>query len=375
MLGQEFRFNSGDGGRIFSDSTDWLVGLYLLKLEDDLATNNQGTYFDPGFNFADSLDSQFASRFEAINVALFGQLAFDVSDAGTLTVGLRVERRSTEYSDSFGLELDPGENMVGGDLSYAHTFSDAFTAWVGLSKGYKAGGFNLDAVPDPSQREFDQENIWNVEAGIRSQWLDGSLQFNSSVFYNRRIDQQVRTSLQLIPGDPASFIFFTDNAADGKTLGVEADIRWLPTDALELYATVGLLNAGFDEFLTLQTGDTELTDLKGRKQPHAPAYTLAAGGLYRHSSGVFARIDLQAQDEFYFDVSHDEQSEAYQRVNARIGYETEQWTLQLWARNLLDEEYAVRGFFFGNEPPNFPNALFVRQGDPRQIGVTLDWRY
>jgi iron complex outermembrane recepter protein len=35
----------------------------------------------------------------------------------------------------------------------------------------------------------------------------------------------------------------------------------------------------------------------------------------------------------------------------------------------------VRGFYFGNEPPNFPNTLYIRQGDPRQIGVTVDMRF
>ena len=46
--------------------------------------------------------------------------------------------------------------------------------------------------------------------------------------------------------------------------------------------------------------------------------------------------------------------------------------MQVWARNLFDETYAVRGFFFGNEPPDFPATLYIRQGDPRQLGVTLD---
>ena len=372
---QEFRLNSGDNGRIFNASTEWLVGVYLLQLDDKLATNNQGTYFDPGFNFADSLDSQTASRFEALSLALFGQLGFDVSEAGTLTVGLRVERRSSDYSDSSTLVLDPDETMLGGDISYSHRLGDSMTTWVGLSKGYKAGGFNLGAVPDPSQRLYEQENLWNLEAGIRSHWLHDTLLLDGSIFYSRRIDQQVRTSLQLIPGDPASFIFFTDNAADGKTLGLEVEIRWLPVEPLELYSMLGFLDAEFDQFLTLQTGDSELTNLKGRGQPHAPAYTAAIGGIYQHQSGLFARIDFQAKDEFFFDVSNNQKSQSFRLVNARLGYDTERWTLQLWGRNLFDEEYAVRGFFFGNEPPNFPNALYIRHGDPRQVGVTFDLRY
>jgi len=62
-------------------------------------------------------------------------------------------------------------------------------------------------------------------------------------------------------------------------------------------------------------------------------------------------------------------------LNARIGYEVETWLLQLWARNLFDKHYAVRGFYFGNEPPDFPNTLYKRLGDPRQVGFTIEKRF
>jgi outer membrane receptor protein involved in Fe transport len=47
----------------------------------------------------------------------------------------------------------------------------------------------------------------------------------------------------------------------------------------------------------------------------------------------------------------------------------------LWGRNVFDEIYTVRGFFFGNEPPDFPNTLYTRQGDPRQFGVTVRYHF
>jgi outer membrane receptor protein involved in Fe transport len=262
--------------------------------------------------------------------------------------------------------------MTGGELSYRFFFSDSVSGFVSASKGYKAGGFNLGAVPDENRREYGSEALWSVEAGIKSTLLDGTLIANASVFYSRREDQQVRTSLQLVPGDPASFVFYTDNAAVGRTVGFEADLQWLPSDAWRLYANIGLLNAEFTDFYTLQTGDTELSSLGGRAQAHAPAYTLAFGGIFRANSGLFARLDFSARDDFYFDVSNNQRSEPVQIVNARIGYEAERWTAELWARNVFDETYAVRGFYFGNEPPLFENTLYVRQGDPRQVGFTFE---
>ncbi len=373
-LSQEFRFTSADGGRIFNDSTDWLFGLYGLRLTDELVTNNQGEYLDPGV-WEDSLDAQFSSNFEARNVAVFGQLETDVGDNGWLSIGLRFERRWTDYSDSNALALAPGENMIGGNISYNYAMTDSVTGYVTFAKGYKAGGFNLGYVPDASQREYDQENLWNLEVGLKSDWLDNTLAFNGAVFYNRRTDQQVRTSLQEVAGDPTTFVFFTDNAAKGTSLGLEVELQWVPDESWRLYANIGLLQAEFDDFYTLQTGDAELTNLAGREQAHAPEYTLAMGGEYRHPSGVFARLDVSAKDAFYFDVSHNERSQAFQMLNARLGYQAERWTAQLWMRNLTDETYAVRGFYFGNEPPNFPNTLYIRQGDPRQFGVTLDMRF
>ncbi len=364
-LNREIRIISKEAGRIFGGSTDWLAGLYINRLEEDLSTINQGEYFDPGFNFADSLNERLDSEFEAISVAVFGQLEFNVSEAGRLSIGARFERREVDYFDSSGLSLAPSENMVGGEIVYTHKISNGVTGFATVSRGYKGGGFNLGFVP-PGRREFGAESMWNFETGLRASLADDHLLVSGSLFYNIRQDQQVETSFQLNPNDPASFVFFTDNAAKGRTVGLEADVRWQATDALELFANVGLLNAEFDEFVTPQV------DLSGRDQAHAPNYTYALGGVYRHESGWFTRIDISGKDGFFFDVSHDQVSEPYSVTNARLGYETDDWVVQLWLRNAFDERFAVRGFFFGNEPPLFPPTLYIRQGDPRQIGVTFE---
>ncbi len=357
-VSQEFRFVADQ----------WLGGVYAMQLEDALDTFDRGEYYDPFYDFADSLNARLASDYEATSLAAFGQYDFDVSDLTTLSFGLRLESRSSKYDDSNGLRASPSESMLGGELSLSHEHSSELTSFVTLSRGYKAGGFNLGVVPD-ERREFDAEVMWNVEAGIKSSWAGNSLQINASVFYALREDQQVRTSFQIDPGDPTSFVFFTDNAAQGETQGLEADIRWLPNEAWELYATVGLLDASFDKFVTPQV------DLSGRRQAHAPAATLAVGGRYSHASGFFARVDLSSRSDFYFDVSHDQKSAAYELANARVGFDADRWSIQLWARNLFNEDYPVRGFYFGNEPPDFPPTLYTRFGDPKQLGVSFDMRF
>ena len=354
---QEFRLESAPAGEF-----SWLAGAYAQQLEDELDARNIGEYYDPYYDYSASLDDRLRSDYSALSTAVFGQLEWPLGASTRLVAGLRVERRSVRYADSDGLAADPDETMLGGEISLTHEFVDRLAGYVSLARGYKAGGFNLGFVPE-GRREFAGESMWNLEAGVRSFWPEKALRFNLSVFYGRRLDQQVRTSFQLDPNDPASFVFFTDNAAEGETLGLEADVRWFANEYWEFYATLGLLGATFTEFRTPEV------DLSGRGQAHAPNYTFAGGAAWRHPAGWFARADVSGKDAFYFDVSHDQESSSYVLANLRAGYDTGTWSAELWARNVFDRRYAVRGFYFGNEPPDFPPTLYTRPGDPRQYGV------
>jgi len=350
-LSQEFRYVA-DG---------WLVGFYAMNLAEDFRRTDLGDYYDPFYDWADSLDYQFSSEFESTNLSAFGQLDWQLGAKTTLLAGLRVERRAADYADTDGLSSEPSETMWGGELSLSHDLNDNVMSYLSLSRGYKAGGFNLGPVP-MGLRTFGNEVLWMLEAGIKSSFARNRLQLNVAAFFSQREDQQVSISEQLVPNDPASFVFFIINDADGgEARGLEVDLRWFATDALEIYGSAGLMNS-------------ELGPI-GRDLAHAPRYTLAVGAAWRSNSGYFARLDMTARDEFYFDAGHDEKSKAYELVHARAGFEGENWLVEIWARNLLDEQYAVRGFYFGNEPPDFPPTLYTRPGDPRHAGITIERRF
>ena len=71
-------------------------------------------------------------------------------------------------------------------------------------------------------------------------------------------------------------------------------------------------------------------------------------------------------------MSHDQRSDAYALAQLRAGVERGPWRAEIWVRNIFDTDYAVRGFYFGNEPPDFPPTLYTRLGDPRQLGITFE---
>jgi len=60
-------------------------------------------------------------------------------------------------------------------------------------------------------------------------------------------------------------------------------------------------------------------------------------------------------------------------VNLRAGYAGERWVGLCLGRNVFDQRFAVRGFYFGLEPPDFADRLVRAAGRSAQFGVTISW--
>lgn len=353
---QELRLRGGE-----AQPTSWVVGAYGLRMEED-------------YDFLDlyngDVSRELQSSYRAVNLAVYGQVDHALSQSLSLSAGLRLERRDAHYDDSNGLGRDPVDNMVGGHLSLNWKFADNRSAYLALTRGYKAGGINTTSAPLPEElRAFDPEYAWNLETGLVTRSADGRFDSRTSLFYMRRYDQQVSSSVQTDPQNPLDFVLLTDNAAKGENYGVEASLGWRPVRALRLGATLGLLQARFIDY-TLDG-----RDLGGRDAPHAPNYQLGLSAEWRSTRGWFAQVDGQAVDGFYFSASHDERAPAYRLVNLRLGYGRDRWQVTAFARNLFDEQYAVRGFFFANEPPDWEAKRYVQNGDPRTWGARLEVRF
>lgn len=356
-LSQEVRLLSNENSQILNDSTDWLLGLYLLDMQED----NQIDEFYNGFVY-----KQLESQFDSTSLAIFAQLESKLSDKNTLTTGIRFERRNANYLDSNGIDVSPADNMWGGQISLNHSIHDSLNAYITLARGYKAGGFNLSlSVPD-QLREYQPESLLSLESGFKGYFLDYQLQWNLSAFYSKRQDMQISTSRQTDPNDPLTFVFFTGNAATGSNYGIETDFNYQLNSNLDFYGSLGLLKAQFDNFTTTEG------NFNGRDQAHAPAYNFSLGVDYHLLNGFFARFDINGKDSFYFSDSHAQQSKSYQISNLRVGYQRNNWSITLWGNNIFDKQYATRGFFFGLEPPNYENKLYTQMGSPRHLGVSFD---
>jgi outer membrane receptor protein involved in Fe transport len=340
------------------DGWSWLAGLYGLRLTEN---NDQLDLY--GGEVYRALVSDYRSD----TLAAYGQATHEWSDVWSLSAGMRLERRSASYRDTDGSDLSPGERMYGGNISLQHRWSTDHTMYLTVARGYKGGGFNIGAAIPEARRGYSPELLHSVEFGLKGQSATRRIEYSAAVFYMRRSEQQVSTSAQLDPGDPLSFIYLTDNAARGVNWGVEAAATLRPGRYWAVSGTLGILETRFVDYVV---GNRSLN---GRAQAHAPQHQLSLSMEYRRPQGWFARADLQRVDGFFFSDSHDQRSEPYTLLNARVGYATSRWSVDLWARNVLDVRYAQRGFFFGNEPPDFPDRLYVQRGDPLTAGLTVNW--
>jgi outer membrane receptor protein involved in Fe transport len=224
-------------------------------------------------------------------------------------------------------------------------------------------------VPQDRLR-FRPEYLWNYETGLKYAAPDHRLYADVSVFYSKRRDVQVRTGEQLDPSDPNSYVFFTDNASSGYNYGVESSLRWDLTDQWQVDGSLGLLRTRYQDY---DQGGSMLPD---REQPHAPKYQAALNASWHHPTGWNARVGLTALDKFYFDVPpNDTQSHAYVLTNVQFGYETPRWSALLWSRNVFNREYAIRGFYFNNQPGTVDEKLFIQRGDPRTFGVSFHYSF
>jgi len=341
----------------------WVGGIYLRRLEESNDQLDQGVYL------TDVTERTLASDFESTSYALYGQADWRIVRRIDLSLGLRVERREADYRDSDGATFAPSDEMLGGHLTGTVTLSDTQRWYASLTRGYKSGGFNIGAAVTPERRQYDPEYLWNLETGLHSSWRGGRLETNVNLFYMERHDQQVDTSFQLDPNDPLTFIFYTDNAAEGRNYGLEGNVRWRALDQVVVEGALGLLKSRYIDY---QYSDR---DLDGREQSYAPSYQYSLGATWRHPFGFMVRADVTGRDAFYYSASHDERARVATLVNMKAGYEAEKWAVYLWGLNVFDDDYSQLGFFFGNEPPDFPPRRYTQAGDPRQIGVTAEWRF
>ncbi len=356
----EFRAVSNAHSLLFNKTTSWVAGLYIKHNDEDL--QRQYTY----------LDNDFTSTLKTKSIAIYTQLDTQLNKKWSLVSGIRLEQRNADYinSDEF---IDSFDNtMLGGKLVLSYQQNDDSFWYGSINRGYKAGGANTDGTLPDELRTFDPEYLLSYELGYKVSLLDNTAFIRSSIFYMDRKHIQVRSSKTLAREDGSSeFIAYLGNAATGSNLGVEIEANWHLNELIDLYGSLGLLNTQFNDFI-----NAEGQSLNKREQAHAPNYQFDLGINIQPNEYWLINFSIDGKDEFYFSDSHNEKSESMVLINASVSYLNDHYQVKLWTRNLTDEAYANRGFYFGNDPRDGYTAKpYTQLSEPLVFGITLDYQF
>ena len=350
----DIRALSTESSRLFNGTTEWTLGVYAKQFDEKMNRYHPTDY---------GAELHFDSHYKTKNKAVYTQLDSHLNDKLTLISGLRVEKWEADYSDSHDVIIENDETMVGGKIGVNYQHNDALLYYATLSKGYKPGGVNAGTTLSDEEKTFGTETLWNLEAGVNSSHLDNTLTSRLNLFYGKRKDMQVK----LYREEERSFTDYLSNASKGTYYGVESQLDYIPVQTLHLYASLGLLKAEFDEYTP---------DLEGRAPAQSPKYQYNIGLNYFLTENWKFSTNLEGKGSYYFSNTHNQKSDAYQLLNTSIEYMHGNWSAILWARNITNEEYQVRGFYFANNPANgYIDELYIQRGNPRTFGLTVSYDF
>ena len=360
--GQEFRFSSIEGG-----TWDWAAGASYADI--DVTGNTTRSFFIPlppefGGGFAPVTTTTDYSLNEE-SYGLFGQVSYN----GIENVGVHLGLRGDQYDKSvnrsaFGLS-GPVPNIIeSSEYSFISPragidfeLSDSSLLYLNSGIAYKPGGYSA-FIDDPKLAEFDKEQSWTKEIGLKKRWLDDLVRTNIAIFHNNIDDYQVERSL--VATDYAIL-----NAEEARSYGAEIEL------SAEIFTGV-TLEGSFGRTTTELTNYTDPisgTNLSGNKAPFVPELDASLAATYTHDTGLFARVELVHQGEIYFNDQNDTSfmENGFTVINATIGYRSESgYELSVFGGNLTDETYYV------NITPDL-NAGTV--GLPQMIGIRARWEY
>ena len=368
---QELRLSSN-----FTGDMNYQVGVFLYE-EDliiesfsfdtfawDEASNNYG--LQNGYAVQDQSTSAWA---------LFGSFDYTVSDELKVTAGIRYSNDEKEFyakrtktpvpftgaTDFKEGSANPDDSHVSWDLSATYKYTDDVNFFARIANGFRAPSVQGRILFGDEVTVAKSETTNSIEAGIKSDVLDGQGRVNATVFYYQMNDQQLTAV-----GGGANFNRLI-NADKTTGYGIELDSEWVLTD--ELNATFNLSynkTELSDKDLAVQvcaqctvTNKVEngLAVLDGNSLPHAPEWIANATLRYtKELEGgdffVYSDVSYRSEIDFFLYEAIEFKGKALFEAGVRAGYQwlagDNEYEASVFVRNLFDEQVVIGGVDFNN---------------------------
>lgn len=397
---------AGDGPGFIpfdSDTADALDGLTQFTQEVRLASPDDGLFtWQIGAFYFDSevpittvggLLSPASATHTNESWAVFGQGSWSVSDALTLTAGVRYTDDDKELTGPTIATFAVSDSQVSWDLSAAYQATADLNLYARVAQGFRAPsiqGRDIAFFGTPSIAT--SETATSYEVGFKSDVLGGTGRINAAAFYYTIEDMQ----LTVIGG--ASNSNQLVNAEEGVGHGFEVESEFAVTENFLVTAGVNYTHTEINDssLLVLPCGTGEFSDfgnctvrdprvpvavginpdaqaalIDGNPFPQAPEFTLsftaryaiplASGGEWFAFTDWYVRgpLNIALYDAVEF------QTDTQVEGGLSLGYQAPggAWEASIFARNVTDEENVIGGIDFNN--------LTGFVNEPRIVGIAL----
>jgi iron complex outermembrane receptor protein len=298
--------------------------------------------------------------------------------------------------NNFTNHQSQSENELSGTAKIVYRFDPHILAYASYSRGYKAGGFNLDrvqctigapgcapgsaaAITPIRDTGFPGEFVDAYEVGEKATLFDRKLLLNVALF------DQIYTGFQL--NTFTGLVFVVESIPKVTSRGVDADFVWLPVRNLAFQGGLTVADTRFSKssYASIIANDPQFLGTPGERISFAPLYSASLSATYtlNLNDAFMTRFNAGVKWTSKYNTGSDldpgKEQSAYALVNARVAFgpRSEHWAVELWAENLFNQDYKQVAFDSGfqNVPTNATGVLDAFLGAPRTYGVTFRAKY
>lgn len=351
---------------------NWLVGAFYYHYEEASATTEPYDLIFPGY-YSISDVNQTTDAY-----ALFSNMNFKVTDKFSVGAGIRYSYEEKEVKSNptespvpvFGLssvDLEEAWDKVTPKIGTEYQINPDAMVYASISTGFRSGTFAPSNVL-PASQVIDPENNLSYETGIKTDWFDKRLRINAALFLSQYEDMQV-SSIVNNKG-------MLTNAAESTLKGVEIEVLAKPLPALTLNFSGGYLDAKYDDYMGLNSFG-QAVDNSGNQMPFVPEISMNMGGQYvfdlKKFGFITVRGDASFRDKTYYSPANEEylsQDELWLfKAFARYEPSDARWSLELYGKNLTDEEY------YTNLSSVLPGDRVADPAPGRTFGVRFTYNF
>jgi len=369
-----------------------ILGAYYFDQEDD---GSDLTFANPrGGGAADYTET-------VTDQAVFGLVAFDITDTLTLTGEVRYmeeTKERTEYCSTVNYSWVTGRcgTQPLGAVRYNEEadfdsttpritldwqLSDNLMVYGTFAQGAKPGGLNGLAGQSIDKPTYDQEESDNFEIGSKISAFDNRVRLNVAAYFTQATDVQFTQSVPTATGQGAVTSVVT-NQGEGEILGFEVELQAAITDALTVSAgyayTDTEITKGCDDFqYTLNTGgliynpalgNVKECDISGNRYPLGPDENASlvlnydAPVEWGNGLSLIGNFGVTYEGSKFVQVHNLAETGETTLVNMRLGLRSDDgWSIVAFGRNLTDADTI----------PLATRWFDLRTGTARTCGATV----